>query len=406
MRAVVRGDLMDASVSRPITFQASEHRDVSLRMEAGHERSGIVVDGAGQPLADVAITAELPEDAPSGWTTADDEGPSGLRTGADGRFTLRGLVPSRRYILWASLRGYTFRPGRSQGGEPGTEQGGLEVVASEAPLQLVLERDGRLRGRVVGPGGQAVSAFEVTGLQGLERPAESPDGTFDLPFSASGPATLTVTAKGFMPLMRAVTLVEGVDLDLGVLTLDPGWTLRLDVRDAETGEALSGLEYFRAGITRPGDSDLARALARPRDVSVRDGVYTLSQLPPPPFTLSLQSRSTRPFEQQVTARVDTLTVALDRGATVRLTVQDRSGKPQPAHISLMEAGSALMTRYVGPAPSGTLILRGVEPGEYMLRASRPPDAEEETRFTPRKIQIPARGEVTFTVEPGPPEVLK
>ncbi|RKI67871.1 carboxypeptidase regulatory-like domain-containing protein [Corallococcus sp. AB049A] len=375
-------------------------------MEAGHERSGIVVDGAGQPLADVAITAELPEDAPSGWTPADDEGPSGLRTGADGRFTLRGLVPSRRYILWASLRGYTFRPGRSQGGEPGTEQGGLEVVASEAPLQLVLERDGRLRGRVVGPGGQAVSAFEVTGLQGLERPAESPDGTFDLPFSASGPATLTVTAKGFMPLMRAVTLVEGVDLDLGVLTLDPGWTLRLDVRDAETGEALSGLEYFRAGITRPGDSDLARALARPRDVSVRDGVYTLSQLPPPPFTLSLQSRSTRPFEQQVTARVDTLTVALDRGATVRLTVQDRSGKPQPAHISLMEVGSALMTRYVGPAPSGTLTLRGVEPGEYMLRASRPPDAEEETRFTPRKIQIPARGEVTFTVEPGPPEVLK
>ncbi|MBN8469210.1 carboxypeptidase regulatory-like domain-containing protein [Corallococcus exiguus] len=396
--AVIRSDLMDASVSQPITFQAREHKDVSLRMEAGRERSGIAVDGKGQPLAGVVITADLSESDSTTWHYEHDDGPPGLRTGPDGRFTLRGLV-APRYGLWAHLPGYSFRPGRSQGGEP-REEGGLWVDSSEAPLQLVLERDGRIRGRVVEPGGQAVTSFTVTGQRGIGQSTESPDGTFEFPFSVAGPTVLTVTAPGFMPLERAVTLTEGVDVDLGVLTLDPGWTLRLAVHDAETGEALSQLESFRVTITQPGDSDIARAMSRPRNVSLRDGVYTLSQLPPPPFTLSLRSRGSRPFEQEVTARVDTLTVALDRAATVRLMARDTNGTPLPALISLKEVGRFPMVRYQDAAPKGTLVLRGVEAGEYLLDA-RAADPDEGPRFTPRKIQIPPRGEVTFTVEAGP-----
>ncbi|NNC04443.1 carboxypeptidase regulatory-like domain-containing protein [Corallococcus exiguus] len=400
--AVVQGDLMDASVSQSITFKAREHRDVSLRLEAGRERSGIAVDGKGQPLAGVSLIAVLLESDSSDPRATDDEWPPGLRTGPDGRFTLRGLV-APRYALMAQLPGYTFRPRRSQGGEPAPEFGGIWVDSSEAPLQLVLERDGRIRGRVVEPGGQAVTTFQVTGtdLKDFEQSTGLPDGALDVPFTAAGPAMLTVTAPGFMPLKRPVNLTEGVDVDLGVLTLDPGWTLRLAVHDVETGEALSQLESFRATITEPGDSDIARAMARPRNVSLRDGVYTLSQLPPPPFTLALHSRNARPFEQEVTARVDTLTVALDRAATVRLLAQDTNGTPLPALVSLKEVGRFPMTRYQAPAPKGTLILRGVEPGEYLLDA-RAADPDEGPRFTPRKVQIPARGEVTFTVEAAPP----
>ncbi|MBN9687710.1 MULTISPECIES: carboxypeptidase-like regulatory domain-containing protein [unclassified Corallococcus] len=402
LEAVVQGDLMDASVSQSITFQAREHRDVSLRMEAGRERSGIAVDGTGQPLADVVITASSSGDAVWQYHRSEDEGPVGFRTGPDGRFTLRGLVASR-YAVWADLPGYTFRPGRSQGGEPRADRGGLWVDSSEAPLQLVLERNGRLRGRVVAPGGQAVTSFQVKGadLHDSAQPAEWPDGAFDLPFGMAGPATLTVEADGFMPLERAVTLTEGVDLDLGVLTLDPGWTLRLAVHDAETGEALSQLESFRATLTQPGDSDIARAMSRPRNVPLRDGVYTLSRLPPPPFTLELRSRNTRPFELEVTARVDTLTVALDRAATVRLLARDTNGVPLPALVSLKELGAHPMPRYRDFAPGGTLVLRGVEPGEYLLDA-RAADPDEGPRFTPRKVLIPPRGEVTFTVEATPP----
>ncbi|MBZ4335214.1 carboxypeptidase-like regulatory domain-containing protein [Corallococcus sp. AS-1-12] len=399
--AVVRGDLMDASVSQPVTLQAGEHRDVSLRLEAGRERSGIAVDGKGQPLADVVITADRSESASSAWRYAPDEGPAGLRTGPDGRFTLRGLV-APRYVVWAQLAGYTFRPGRSQGGEPDTETGGLGVDSSEAPLRLVLERDGRIRGRVVEPGGKAVTSFKVTGPAYVEQPNDSPDGAFDIPFSDGGPANLTVEAPGFMPLERAVTLTEGVDLDLGVLTLDPGWTLRLELHDAETGEVLSQLDSFRATLTAPGNPDVTRAMTRPRSVPLRDGVYTLSQLPPPPFTLDLRSRNTRPFEQEVTARVDTLTVALDRAATVRLLARDTDGTLLPALISLKEPGPGVhMTRYQDVAPGGTLVLRGVEPGEYVLDA-RAADPAEGPLFTSRKVLIPPRGEVTFTVEAGPP----
>lgn len=393
--AVAPGDLMNAEVTQPITFQAREHRDVTLRMEAGRERSGIAVDGAGQPLAGVTITAELPVDL--AWMTLEEEGPPGLRTGPDGRFTLRGLV-APRYALWAQLPGYTFRPRRSLGGEPDPEHGSLWVDSSEASLQLVLERDGRIRGRVVEPGGQAVTSFKVTGLANI---AESEDGTFDVPFSEGGPSTLTVKAPGFMPLERSVTLTEGVDLDLGVLTLDPGWTLRLALHDAETGEVLSQLESFRVTLSKPTDSALVRGIGLHQSLSLRDGVYTLTQLPPPPFILSLRSRDTRTFEQEVTARADTLTVALDRAATVRLLARDTNGAPLPALISLKEVGRVPMIRYQDAAPTGTLVLRGIEPGEYLLDA-RAADPDEGPRFTPRKVQVPARGEVTFTVEAAPP----
>ncbi|RKG97857.1 carboxypeptidase regulatory-like domain-containing protein [Corallococcus carmarthensis] len=400
--AVVRGDLMDTPVSQPIAFQGHEHLDVSLRLEAGRERSGIAVDGAGQPLAGVELSADLPESASSEWRDVYADGPSGLRTGPDGRFTLRGLV-APRYALWAYLPGYTFRPKRSQGGEALAEQGGLWVDSNAEPLRLVLERDGRVRGRVVEPGGQAVTSFQVKSadLHNFAQPAEWPDGAFEFPFDATGPALLSVVAPGFMPLERALNLTEGVDLDLGVLTLDPGWALRLAIHDAETGEALSDLESFRATITQPADTDIARMTARPRNVSLRDGVYTLSQLPPPPFTLELRSRSTRPFQQEVTARTDTLTVALDRAATVRIMAQDRNGKPLLALIYLKDVGPIPSIRYQEVTTKGTLVVRGIEPGEYVLDA-RAADPDEGPRFTPRRIQIPPRGEVTFTVEAGPP----
>ncbi|MBN8228697.1 carboxypeptidase regulatory-like domain-containing protein [Corallococcus macrosporus] len=401
--AVIRGDLIDASVSQPIAFQAREHQDVSLRLEAGRQRSGIAVDGTGQPLADVMITAALPDEDDSQWRGGSGEdGPAGLRTGPDGRFTLRGLV-APRYALWASLPGHSFRPERSQGGEPFTEQGGLWVDSGEAPLRLVLERDGRIRGRVVGSRGEAVTSFTVhgRGLLGQEQPGEWPDGVFDLPFKGSGPATLTVRASGFAPLIRDVTLTEGVDMDLGVLTLDPGWTLRLALQDAETGAVLSDVGFLYAKLMNPADSDIARAMVRPRRLAPEDDGYTLTQLPPPPFVLELKARGTRPFQHEVTSRLDTLTVPLDLAAKVRFTAQDKDGKPLPALIRLRYAEGLVSYPFQEYAPEGTVLSRGIEPGEYFLDA-RPIDPESKQHFPARRIQIPPRGEVAFTVEATPP----
>ncbi|GMU01036.1 hypothetical protein KH5H1_51560 [Corallococcus caeni] len=403
LEAAIRGDLMEVSVSQAIMFQGREHRDVSLRLEAGRERSGIAVDGAGQPLADVAITAALPDEEESRWGgSSDEEVPPGLRTGPDGRFTLRGLV-APRYALWASLPGHSFRPQRSQGGEPSPETGGLWVDSGAAPLRLVLERDGRLRGRVVEPGGKAVTSFQVkgAGLQTQAQPEAWPDGVFDLPFDTSGPATLTVQASGFTPLQRDVTQTEGLDQDLGVLTLDPGWTLRLVLHDAETGDVLSDVGTLKAKLTEPSDPDLARALARPRNVVPQDGGYTLTQLPPPPFVLELKAHDARPFQHEVTSRVDTLTVPLDLAAKVRFTARDTDGQPLPAFIRLRYVEGPVGFPYQEFAPQGTVLARGIEPGEYLLEA-RPIDPESEQRFTPRRVQIPPRGEVAFTVEAAPP----
>ncbi|RYZ31903.1 MAG: carboxypeptidase regulatory-like domain-containing protein [Myxococcaceae bacterium] len=275
--------------------------------------------------------------------------------------------------------------------------------SSAEPLRLVMERPGRIRGRVVDPGGKAVTAFRLKGayLQYSEQPAEWPDGAFELPFDTEGRVTLTVEAPGFMPLERPVNLTEGVDLDLGVLTLDPGWALRLALHDAETGEVLSHLEALQATLTHPSDTDIAREFARPRIPTLRDGVYTLAQLPPPPFTLTFRSQQSRPFHQEVTARVDTLSVAVDRGAMVRLRAQDLNGKALPAVISLRDVGPVPAARHEAFSTAGTVVFRGVEPGEYLLTA-RPPEPDEVPHFTPRRIRIPPRGEVTFTVEAESP----
>ncbi|RKG77244.1 carboxypeptidase regulatory-like domain-containing protein [Corallococcus exercitus] len=403
LEATMPGDVIDASVSQSIAFQAREHLDVSLRMEAGGERSGIAVDGAGQPLAGVVITAEAPDRTESPWRErSTEDGPSGIRTGPDGRFTLRKLV-ALQYALWADLPGYSFRPERSQGGEPFEKLGGLWVGSGPEPLRLVLERDGRLRGRVVEPGGKAVTSFQVkgAGLQTQAQPDAWPDGVFDLPFDTSGPKTLTVQASGFAPLQRDVTLTEGVDVDLGVLTLDPGWTLRLVLHDAETGAALPDVGELRAKLTEPSDPDITRALTRPLRVASQDGGYTLTHLPPPPFVLELQAHEARPFQHEVTSRMDTLAVPLDLAAKVRFTAQDADGTPLPALIRLRYAEGLPAIGYQELAPQGTVLARGIEPGEYLLDA-RPIDPESERRFTPRRVQIPPRGEVAFTVEADPP----
>ncbi|MFP2898023.1 hypothetical protein [Corallococcus sp. 4LFB] len=100
--------------------------------------------------------------------------------------------------------------------------------------------------------------------------------------------------------------------------------------------------------------------------------------------------------------MDTLAMPMDLAAKVRLTAQDADGKPLPALIRLRYAEGPVGFPYTEFAPQGTLLARGIEPGEYLLDA-RPIDPESEERFTtPRRVQIPPRGEVAFSVKAAPP----
>ncbi|RYZ41561.1 MAG: carboxypeptidase regulatory-like domain-containing protein, partial [Myxococcaceae bacterium] len=166
LEATVSREWMNERVSQRIELQERERLDVTLRLEEGRTLSGVAVDGSGQPLANVFISATAPEDDDA-WNQFDEgigsvPGLAGIRSGPDGRFTLRHLT-APRYALDASLPDHAFRADRSQGGTFDKEEQRFWAEAQSQQVRLVLARHGHLRGRLVDPDGKAVTSFRVIG---------------------------------------------------------------------------------------------------------------------------------------------------------------------------------------------------------------------------------------------------
>lgn len=314
LEATVFRDWTDERVSRPIEITVREHVDVSLRLEEGRTLSGMAVDTAGLPLAEVRILATTPDVDDPPWRHR-EEPPgvsAGARSGPDGRFTLRHLAASR-YTLTTDMPGYTFRPERSQGGTS-EEEDELWVDAHAQQVRLVFAKDGHLKGRVVDPTGKPVTAFRISLSNRASAGAavDAPDGFFDCPVKGSGTRTLTVQAEGFPALRRAVTTVEGVDLDLGTLTLENHWTLRLRLQDRETGEPLTEADKPFVAFWRTGARPGVHGRADVRRPTFRNGLFEVEAVPPLPFTVEVSTKDHREVTRDVTSRDEVLTVPLER----------------------------------------------------------------------------------------------
>ncbi|WP_158623392.1 carboxypeptidase-like regulatory domain-containing protein [Corallococcus sp. CA053C] len=313
LEATVSRDWTDERASRPIEITGREHVDVSLRLEEGRTLSGMAVDTAGLPLAEVRILATTPDvdDPPWRHQEEDTAVAAGARSGPDGRFTLRHLAATR-YALTTDMPGYTFHPERSQGGTFEQKEE-LWVDAHAEQVRLVFVKDGHLKGRVVDPTGKPVTAFTLSLSNRTSSGAavEAPDGTFDCPVKGSGTRTFTVRAEGFPALRRAVTTEEGVDLDLGTLTLESHWTLRLHLHDQKTGEPLTEadkpfVEFWSTGA-RPG----IHGRADVRRPTFRNGLFEVEAAPPLPFTVEVTTKGYRDVTRNVTSRDGVLTVPLE-----------------------------------------------------------------------------------------------
>ncbi|CAM3889723.1 carboxypeptidase-like regulatory domain-containing protein [Corallococcus soli] len=400
LEATVSREWMNERVSQRIELQKHERLDVTLRLEEGRTLSGVAVDGTGQPLAGVLISATTPEDDDA-WNQFDEGmggilGLAGIRSGPDGRFTLRHLT-APRYALDASLPGYAFRAERSQGGTFDAEEKRFWAEAQAEQVRLVLARHGHLKGRLVDPDGKAVTTFRAVGdsnFQALE-PVTHDDGTFAIPVTGSGPHTLTLSAPGFAPLRQTATWEEGTDVDLGTLTLPRPWTLRLHLRDEESGAPVTQTKGLYAQFQEPVTGGPARIRAVPEQPVFRDGVHELPTLPPPPFTLDLSIEGFLPVSLEVRSQ-EPLTVSLDPAARVRLSARDANGRPVPARFFLAPQDRRRRS-YEATAPTGNTLLRGVEAGEYVLQ-TRKTGGRGGSAFPARQVRIPERGEVDITAE--------
>lgn len=201
------------------TLSLDGPREVTVNLVAvGNESvahgsiEGVVVDGAGVPLSEVRVRASMREHLPNSSAEAKGGRFASTRTGADGRFSLRGLADG------------TFR---ITARAPGFHGPGQEAKTNGPDLHFVLNRTVTVSGRVWGDGGPVAGAT-IRGKLNTGRSTEffgrttsDADGRFmldDLPRDQA--LRLRIEHVRFRPLEAGDVL--GRPTDVRTFVLEPG----------------------------------------------------------------------------------------------------------------------------------------------------------------------------------------
>ncbi|MFP2927006.1 carboxypeptidase regulatory-like domain-containing protein [Pyxidicoccus sp. 3LG] len=380
-------------VWREVKLGAGPHPDVELRLDAERTLTGIAVDGEGRPLEGVFIRARVPQEDVPYWQHEGRHSrhgpPPGTPTGPDGRFLLRHLTEAT-YDVSATKPGYFLLPERSKGA-PLVEDEMFRVGPDTGPLHVVLERRPHILGRVVGPDGVPPDFFTVNHQQ-----THLPDGAFALPMTEEGELIVFILSDGLAPLMlRVEQHTRGPDVDLGVLRMTPGRTVRGRVIDAETS---APVEKALIEFTTP---DGKYYPASP-EMTAADGTFVLQHVDTAPVTLVVHDNN-RYLQQRVSldASTEELTVRLNPGARVEVTVKDAQGRLRAAsvHFHPDNGGNEVEAQ----ASGGRLVQRGLEPGPYTVRLDF--EAARTTGnaplYPPQRVVVPASGRLSLLFEEAP-----
>ncbi len=355
-------------VAGPVTARLGEKTDpVILRLRAASSVEVTVVAAQGQkPVAGAAV--ELRGIATSSGTT-----------GADGVALVEGVVPGG-YAASAHASGFA--------------RGHAWVMvpdgAGKATVRLELRRGAPVAGRVIDPDGKPVpgalviySGASAWGQQGdPRRDGVETDGKGNFRFDAlpAGTFRFEGSKKGFANGTSALVTLDGERETTGVeVKLNAGATLRGQVVSA-AGEPMAGARVRVAVArdsmlwsgTREGYADDAgrfEVAGLPRAAVDAAAIHESASSAIVPVDLS-----TAPFEREVVLK-------LDVDGAIAGVVVDRQGEPiEGAQVMAwpdMATGRERMASWrVRGRPEeltdagGRFALRGLEPGDYDVRASR------------------------------------
>ncbi|MCY1018004.1 carboxypeptidase-like regulatory domain-containing protein [Pyxidicoccus sp. MSG2] len=378
---------------REVELRDGARTQVELRVEPERTLSGLVVDGTGTPVKAAFVRAHPPqEDAPA-WKREGRHSrhgpPAGVATDADGRFTIRGLTEAA-YDVRIAKAGHELDTVRSTGGLAGTDKDSLRVGADTAEVRVVLARQPHVVGRLMDPDGAPVRAFRMNG-----QPVEDAEGAFALPMEYLGETGLVFEADGLAPRVLPVKpRQEGGDLDLGVLRMSRGRTLRGRVVDAETAWPVP---FAQLMLTPRSSNPEEHAPTLPVEGAGEDGTFTLSHLDPDTFTLTVNRPGYRQLRLTVSSDQEEVTLRLEPGARVEVSVKDRQGRLRAARVQFRGDSGSFESVFV---EKGQHVQRGLEPGPYTVRV----EAEDERLpvFLPQRVVVPARGllQVPFQEQEG------
>ena len=290
---------------------------------------GRVQDEAGAPLADVRVDADRGLFGPMGR--------GGVRSAADGSFTLAALAPGA-LTLRAGLAGYL----------PSSQELELQAEEQRDGLVVTLRTGKAIAGRVVDDRGVAVAGIrvgfnrlEMRGGIGFERfvteeaATTDANGWFALAGLGDDAVTLRAVGKEHAPATMAEVAVGTLDVLLrverfgaieGVLVGADGAPIAgSEVRLGAPGD---GFEFL-------GEADQVGGVARTRNGAARsgaDGTFRIEGVKPGKLTIRATGKGHRPARLdgvQVAAAQTSKGVRLvaDRGAVARVRVVDAAGVP-------------------------------------------------------------------------------
>ena len=329
-----------------------EREGVRVVLSRGRTLAGRVVDGAGQPLADVHVELTMADHRPRPPRQKTERGPEhpyATSTGEDGLFEI-ARVPAGKMDLSFSKPGFaavTLRalevlpPSRST-------QGHVPAAGPRLDLgDLVLEPGARLAGRVVDLADEPVAGAEVVRLTEIQVSALTTGRRFaGLPAEASSDAEgrfeiadlppgerlhLLVRRSGYRPSW--VDGVEASGTEPLTVVLSPTSRIQGRVVD-QAGRGVAGARVSARVLDPMLDIETAKRFFQ-RDsaesTTDRAGRFVLELLPGPSLVDAWAPGYVPVRGQEVTAGSETdpadLEVILGRGAVLEGRVLDAGGEP-------------------------------------------------------------------------------
>ncbi len=224
-----------------------EQLDVTITLDVEGTIAGTVVDAKGEPMPEAQVAA-IPEiDArrsdPTAWRA---RGIARDTTDSAGRFELRGLPDGS----------YGLRAGRSGELMAMMQRRTVTAKTGDLEVKLVLEDDGKVKGRVLYDDGSAPELFHVSTFYGRGTPFTGTDGSFEVD-AAPGSVTLTVTGPTFVQKTVAeVKVAGGETADVGTITVERGRSVSGRVLDA-SGAPVAGAKVVGGGQLMGSGSQIA-----------------------------------------------------------------------------------------------------------------------------------------------------
>jgi protocatechuate 3,4-dioxygenase beta subunit len=341
----------------------------TIVVHEGERITGVVTDDTMEPIEEATVSAFWPDEGRFRRRT--------VRTKADGRYRVPGLG-SEPVRIWASADGHVT-----------TER--ANVMPGEDGVDFTLERTGSVIGRVILPDGQAPVAFQVQAhpeaSDDLDRGGfgfgfrrgqigdgsnvfSDPAGNFRVDELDPGTYTLEATTGGMAPGKKTgIRVVSDGVTDAGVITLEPGLTLRGRVLDLGDDTPVAGAAVQVSVPTSFGFRFDQPALGE-TTVTGSDGLFLVEGIEPGVHNVSVEhpDYSRADTRVEVTEEVDPpeIVVRLSQGGTITGTVRDAGGQPVPNTRIMLMRGRGGDLQWASTDADGRYLFERLAPATYNL----------------------------------------